>query len=336
MGAWIESVEAKAAIIHGQLAAARSLAERHGGRVEETSRPYLELLRRLYEEEFPFARMADSSDLVARFGGPSVDHDDPAVSVVTQIFADLRDQIRSIAKSIVGLSTDRRLRWPSDLDPHLAGVAQGSLLVGIRVPGPSAAKSRGETSLPEVSEQIFESVRSAVRSLSVVARYVHEDSVDEEIRDEFPDPAIRDTVMVAAARLAPTGRRGIDSVMLYGPQPDPAEAHPLTPRSRTILSNALSRPVKVRGSGSFEGVVREIDLDACRFEIRGVEAIGAIRCVYDPQWSHLTRKILDARVRIRGTYETLQNQLPRLVAVESIEQLGSASEQAAFDFPQSE
>jgi len=332
MGSWIESVESKAAIIHSQLAAACMLAEQHGGRVDEVSRPYFLLLRALYEEEFPFARMADSSDLIARFHGPSVDLEQPPVTIVTHVFTELRDQIRGIAKSIVGLTSDHRLRWPSELDPQLAGLARGSLLVGIKVPKPSDETQTGQVLLPEVSEQVFNSVRSAVRSLSVVARHVGADSVDDAIREDFPDPAIRDTVMVAASRLAPTGRRGIDSVVFYGSEPEPVEPRPLTSRSRTVLARALARPVKVKSSGIFEGTVREIDLDARRFEIRGVTGAGAIRCVYENRWDRLVREILDARVTVSGSYETAGNQVPRLIQVGSIELVKPAPQQEKLDF----
>lgn len=331
MGVWIDAVEAKARKVHAQLAAARALAERNGTDPEEMAGLYLNLLRQIYEEEFAFARMADSADLVARFGGPAVETDDPAVGVVMSVFSDLRAQIRGIAKSIVGLSTDRRLRWPAELDPRLSGLTQGSLVVGIRVPDPTSEIRPGQISFPGVSEQIFESVRAAVRSLAIVARYVGEDSVDETLRDEFPDPAVRDTVMVAASRLAPTGRKGIDSVSLYGTGVEPHEPQPLTPRSRQVLTRALARPVRVRGSGGFEGIVREIDLDARRFEIRSVQGIGALRCVYDPNWTTVARTILDAKVQIRGTYETLANQQPRLLAVETIVVLKPPPQQLTID-----
>ena len=72
MGIWTDSVELKASIIHAQLSAARALAERHNGSLQEVSEPYLGLLRSLYADEFPFAQLADSSDLVARFSGPAV------------------------------------------------------------------------------------------------------------------------------------------------------------------------------------------------------------------------------------------------------------------------
>ena len=62
MGVWVDSVEARARIIHGQAAAARALASRNHADPDEFTRPYLDLLNRLYREEFPFAQLVDSSD----------------------------------------------------------------------------------------------------------------------------------------------------------------------------------------------------------------------------------------------------------------------------------
>ena len=226
MGAWTEAVEAKARIIHGQLAAAQALARDNGVSVDEVTDPYLELLRNLYADEYSFAQLADTSDLIARFGGPAVSESDPTITIVASVFTDLRNQIRGIAKSIVGLTSDYRVRWPSELDPHLSGLAHGSLVVGISVPSPDAVGSGAQVLMPGISEQVFDSVRSAVRSLGTISRHVGESEIKDSILEEFPDPAVRDTVLVAASRLAPSGRRGIDSLTLYGPEAQvPEDSH---------------------------------------------------------------------------------------------------------------
>ena len=75
------------------------------------------------------------------------------------------------------------------------------------------------------------------------------------------------------------------------------------------------------GRGSFVGVVREIDLDAKRFEIRHVADVGAIRCVYGPHMEEQARQVLDKRVRVDGQYETLPNRKPRLIEVSAMDVL---------------
>ena len=321
MGIWTDSVEVKASIIHSQLAAARDLALRHNGSIEEVSQPYLILLRSLYADEFHFAQLVDSSDLVARFSGPAVDVDNPTVTIVISVFSDIREQIRSIARSVVGLATDRQIRWPSNLDPHLSGIARGSLIVGVSVAPPSLPAARAQLELDGVSDQVLTSIRTAVRSLATVARHVGESSMDSTFREAFPDPAVRDTVLVAAKRLAPTGRRGIDSVSFFSEESTEAGSVSLTPRSRAVIVGAMMTPVQQPGSGAFVGTLREIDLDARRFEIRGVDGIGSIRCVYSERHDDIVRKALDARVKVSGGYESLVSGRPRLVAVESVDLL---------------
>ena len=289
MGIWVDAVESKAQIIHEQLYAARMLAQKTGEDPTLVSAPYLKLLRNLYEDEFAFAQLADSSDLVARFSGPAVSKRDPTVTILTGVITDIRNQIRGIAKSIAGLTDAPRLRWPAKLDPHLSGLAHGSLVIGINIPIPTKEDRFGQTDIPGASEQIFESVLAAVQSLTIVAQYVKKDHIDEDIRTAFRDPAVRDTVMVAAAKLAPSGRRGIDSVVFSSSKVSSREPRKLTPRSRRILNRSLSRPVRGFGEGTYAGVVREIDLDARRFEIRRVPNAGAIRCVYNPNQQELVR-----------------------------------------------
>jgi hypothetical protein len=322
MGIWTDAVERKAAIIHSQLAAARSLAVANSASADQIGEPYLKLLRTLYAEEFPFAQLTDSSDLVARFRGPAVDIHDPTVSIVISLFSELREQIRGIAKSIVGLATDKRVLWPSQLDPHLSGIAHGSLLVGVSVSPPASDTIKGhQYEIEGASTQIFESVRAAVRSLSLIARYVNDGGVSDNIREAFPDPAVRDTVMVAAKRLAPTGRRGIESVTFSSPDTEQEQIETLTPKSRLALTHALASPVKVSTSGRFEGLLREVDLDARRFEIRGVSGIGSIRCVYGPTHDEIVRAALDARILVSGRYDTIEGQQPRFMAVDVLEVL---------------
>lgn len=332
MSEWIDAVEAKARIIHGQLAAACAIAERNGASADEMAQPYLELLRSLYRDEFAFAQLMDTSDLVARFVGPALSGADPTVTMVTTVCHTLRTQIRKIAKSIVGLSSDEPVAWPSDLDPHLSGLTHGSLVVGISIHSPDESAGKGQAEVPGVSQEIFESVRGAVRSIATVAHHVHEDRIDDNaIQSSFPDPAVRDTVMVAASKLAPTGRKGIDGVALYGPEETGVEVPLLTARSRRTLNQALGRPVRISGHGSFEGVVRAIDLDARRFEIREVVEVGALRCMYAPGEHEAAKTALDRRVRVAGSYEAAENQKPRLIAVTSIEVLEGPARQGSLD-----
>lgn len=318
MGSWIEAMEAKARIIHGQMATARSLAERAGLDADEVVRPYFDLLNELYADEFDFARLVDDADLVTRFVGPALENG-PTMTIVTSVCRDLRTQIQGIAKAIVGLSSDEQVRWPTDLEPQLAGLTPGSLVVGVSIRDPDVGRDTGQPDLPGISEAVVNAVRGAVRSVAMVARHVRDGGIDTDaLQTDFPDPAIRDTVMVAVSKLAPSGRRGIDSVSFYARESTASPAPPLTQKSRRTLSRALTRPIQTSGEGTFEGVVRAIDLDARRFEIRGVQGAGAIRCMYETEHQTTVMRTLDTRVRVSGSYETAPNRQPRFIAVSSV------------------
>ena len=54
-----DNVKAKADILLGQMRAARKLADKHGLDRDECSAPYLEMLDKLYREEWPLAEQMD-------------------------------------------------------------------------------------------------------------------------------------------------------------------------------------------------------------------------------------------------------------------------------------
>lgn len=319
MGVWTETVEAKARIIHGQISTARALAKRNGYDTDKVDSPYLELLGKLYRDEYMFAQLVDGSDLVARFEGPAVAGKVPTISVVTSMCSALRKQIQHVAMSIAGLEANERLAWPAELDPRLSGMAPDGLVVGVSVRAEEFDTLEGRGTLADVSRPVLEAVRNAVKSIAIVTQHVHDEGIGEGINEDCPDPAVRDTVVVAACKLAPTGKKGIDRLSLYGEDAPGRAAVPLTPRSRRILNDEVRKPVRVTGSGCFEGVVRAIDLGARRFEIRSVDDVGAIRCIYGSDRDAMAKEMLDKIVVVDGEYEAQADQQPRLIEVSSME-----------------
>ena len=95
---------------------------------------------------------------------------EPPISLVTGAFSKLRTQIQKIAKSIAGLSEEKRIRWPADLNPYLSGLAYGSLVVGMRVPRPDDVGTQGQLVLEGVTDGLYEAVREAVCSLPLCAQ----------------------------------------------------------------------------------------------------------------------------------------------------------------------
>ena len=314
---WVDLVEKKAALIFDQITSLRFLARRNDISLDGADRPYFELLRQLYREEFPLAQLIDLSDLVARFEGASISESSTPAKIVTSAMSGLRDQIRIIAKAIAGLNSD--VPWPDSLDPLLTGVARGSLVIGISIPS-----TRGHPALPD---PVLESVREAVGRVAVVSRYVRANRIDESIEDEISDPAVRDTVLVAASKLAPTPQSRVDRLILFEPDVPDKEAVPLTTESRKVLRRAVAQPVKVRNAATFTGTVRAIDLVARRLEIRHVQEIdgGSIRCIYPKARIGSEREILNREVRVHGNYEQHVDGTPRLMEAGKLDVIGIRS-----------
>jgi hypothetical protein len=313
MGAWIDQVHRRAAILLEQMQAARKLAEAHGGNAEEIGRPYFAKIEALYENEMPWAQLMDDSDLVVRMTGPAVDRSSPMLSAVSGAFDDIRAQITRVTKAIIGLSPDDAHR-KGNLELALSGIARGSLVVGVRVMKPSeTAEGAG---LFGDDDPLYRSVKEAVRQIAVVTQFVSEDGLDQAVRQRITDPAVRDALTVAAQRLSPSGKRGITEVTLYSPEAR-ERAHRLTPTVRRALSAELRRPIRPEHRRTVEGVVREIDLDARRFELRRVRGQGSIRCIYPEDLGLQAVKWLDKKLKVNGQVELGPNGEPRLLMVEA-------------------
>ena len=74
MGEWVKALEAKARIIHSQLAAARKLAEETGLDPDDVAQPYLDLINDLYRDEWQFAQLADEDRTLTSRSGKATIH----------------------------------------------------------------------------------------------------------------------------------------------------------------------------------------------------------------------------------------------------------------------
>jgi hypothetical protein len=315
--AWTASVEEKTKLVVAQLGELQRWVDEAGGDAdlfEAMSAPYRETLRSLYEEDFPVARVMDRSDLFVHVRGPAVDVDAPKVSVLANLFVKYRTQVTQITRVIAKVAGGRT---PPEMDLGFAGFAPGSLYLGFRVPTPEEGGF-----LPGIMETdpLYQATREAVRALGTVSAIVSEDRPFEEVEELLPDPMVRDTVLAAVQALAPSPQSGIDEVAI-GIFGQPAKA-PLTPAGRRRIRDRMRTPVSlVEETGSFVGVVREIDLDLQRFELRRLEEaeVSSIRCVYEESRSEIAITWVDQRVRITGGLERDRDGTPKLLWAEQVD-----------------
>jgi hypothetical protein len=326
VGRWTREVHDKARILHAQLAALGVKAEQSSdpaGLLSILSEPYFRLLDELFADELPWAQAMDNSDLVMRLRGPAADEEAPRVKLIADTFDSLRDQIQKIAKSIAGVTLSAR-GFPEDLDLGLAAFARGSVVLGLRV---RTANDATQSSLLGDQDPLLLATRDAVRKLGEVARYVSDDRLDHDaLKSQLPDPGVRDTILGAAAKLAPSGKKGIDSVELTVPE-RPGEQLVMTPKTRATIRQEMIKPVKRKEVGEFTGVVRELDLDLQRLELRRMSGVPSLRCAYMDLAEVRAMSLLNATVRVSGPVEYGFDGSPRLLQIERFEVLQPSPDQ---------
>jgi predicted RNA-binding protein len=120
--------------------------------------------------------------------------------------------------------------------------------------------------------------------------------------------------MLAVQRLAPSGRRGIETISISSQDERPAL---LTSEHRRAIRESLVKPVIHGEEIQLSGYVREIDLDAHRFDLRGIddEQIRDVRCAYRSLPGVRARDLLGSYIRVYGLIERTADGIPRLLSV---------------------
>lgn len=316
---WTKQVRSQARLIVDQIATMRARFIQLGIDSDDTLQPYYKMLEELLVQDFAIAEVRDNSDLILRVEGTAFD-ENPRLQLVTSIFENVTTQVTDLTKVILGLWADGRVT-PKAIDLGLTGIAKGSLVVGLSAQ-PNSSETRGK--LLGENDTLVDSTKKALRIIDEVAHSVYRDSESvsvEEVSEIIVDPKIRDAALVAVQRISPSGRRGIETVSVSG-HDDSAPAT-LTSEHRRAIRESLFKPV-LRGEVlEFTGEVREIDLDARRFDLRGIadEQVRDVRCAYRNFGDISPKRLLGARVRVQGLVERTADEVPRLMSVTDIEVL---------------
>jgi hypothetical protein len=295
--------------IQDRLLAAARWAERSGvddAATEFLVRPYRRLLDEMYQRDLPLARLADASDLLLHVRGPAASGPTPRVSVLTRLLGGTRDQVTRLAKQLGGVTT---VRVPSALDLGFVGLAEGSLYIGFTTDDDVDAAS----------------TRKAVASIAAASVLVAADQPLDALARRFDDPAERDMAVAAVRQLSPSGQAGITEVDLLGRNIDrPVSLTTATRRHARRLMAQPPSPTQLRlalETKSLVGTVRELDLDASRFEIRNVDGFpDGIRCAHE-LGEQDAKQLVDRRVRVKGRPEYGPANDVRLLWVDEIETL---------------
>jgi hypothetical protein len=307
-------------MVIGQIAGLRSRGGEEAGLPDAALQMYYDMLDRLYEQDLRLAQVKDRSDLLLRVEGEAFNAD-PRLQLVSTVFSNVTHQVTDLTKAILGFAAKGRVT-PGAIDLGLTGIAPGSLYIGLKaVVGVTAD---GGALLGE-ADTLYKSTKHALKIIVDVAHTVEGDSEHvsmEDVSEVVSDPRIRDAALVAVQRISPSGRKGFDTVSVSGMQSSSKPAE-LRSTHRTAIRNSLSKPV-IRGDEiEFSGQVREIDLDARRFELRGITntEIQDLRCAYRDFDGVKPRSLLGATVKVRGLVERAADEIPRLMSITDLQVL---------------
>jgi hypothetical protein len=316
---WVAQVHNKAQILLAQIENARKLATDAGLDAEAITREMYRRVDALYETEFPLARAIEGSDLLFHIEGRALRDHTPRLSLVESLFSNIRQQVFNVAKAVAQFGDDATIT-DRDVELSLSALAPGSLYVGIKAEPPE--RRDGQQNILGANDRVVLATREAMRSIGVISRHLDDES--DEVRASVPDPKVRDAALVAVARLAPSGRSGIDRVTISSKSSQGAlVGAPLTPKLRKELRYQL-REVKMPSFGvayvQLRGEVRELDLDFQRFELRRIDTAphASVRCQLAAHAGVDLTQLAGRRVEVAGTGDGSAGGAPRMLRVDRV------------------
>lgn len=323
---WSEQADKTLSMLLENMVAEGALAQRLGmeaspATVVGASR---EMLLEVIRTSLPLAHIMDTSDLVLHAEGPAVKGASPRLSAVNWLTSTVESVIRRLSGSLFELAEKDARRLARAVDLRLTGFAPGSIYAGVSIEPPP------DDMLSADDEPVVKEIQIAVRNLPALTSFIRDEDVSPDICDLVPDPAQRDTSLTALYGLSPTGRRGIHTLDISSPGQRKGE---LSQRERVVLKEAIDNPVlHQRKPGAFVGELREIDLDAHRFHLRGVQGIGSLRCIISALDRPNAKNLLGEFVRVEGEYESNREGRPRLMIVTKVSVMPRAT-QPPLDLP---
>lgn len=324
MGERLNDIHRRANLVHAQITAFQNLHKINDGFIVDPLSDdslYMHLLNKLYGEEYALANLWERSDIIVHAEGPAASKHSPNASIVSWLIDIIDKNMKKLVTGAMQLPTQSA----KNLHLNLTGFAPGSIYAGF-----SLEASNQTTMFDKVgiSNDIVDNAKGVISLIPKLPSFIGKESINQDITDFITDPLIRDSAILAAFNLSPTGRKGIHTLEFTSPKSSINQGYgELNPISRSILRIAAEdTPIMSQGrqkKGSFIGEFRGVDLDKSRLDLRNIDAadIGTLRCFIGDITPQKAATLLGKRVEVTGVYETLSDGRPRFMRVHSVREI---------------
>jgi hypothetical protein len=256
----------------------------------------VEELRRQIDETVGLASLQERrADVWLDIEGQGIEAQNASSSLLASYMDVVRKGVQAIAEiNLQGRLSTRPMRNLQEAcDLQLVAIQPGSVRIGLRLPDDF---EEGEHPL------LNENRRAANGALSEyleVAAWAARDGDEQWLSERFPEPAKRKVLLGAVKSLAPGRRSSVERVSLSGRRVPGIGPVTLTRGTNRRLDRALEHLVEERRA-TYEGVLREIDLDRGTFLIRGTEPKVVVLCSFPSHLSDRAKQALDRLVVVTG------------------------------------
>jgi hypothetical protein len=253
-------------------------------------------LRHQIDEAVGLSTLRESrADVWLSLQGEGIDVQSTPSSLLASYLDAVRKGVQDIAQvnleDHLAAHSKKELKEACDL--QLVDLQPGSIRIGLRLPDDA-----GQDDPQELIER-RQAASSALDEYLEAVAWAAQGRNEEWLRERFPERAKRKALLGAVKSLAPSGRSAVESVSLSGRRMPGAALVTLTQNTGRSLSLALER-LEAPQLGTYEGVLREIDLDRGTFLIREARPGRAVRCSFPAGLSERAKQALDHRVRVTG------------------------------------
>ena len=262
-----------------------------------------EQLADLYTNELPLAEIMDLSDLVVHAEGASIKKDVFKLKALNALTETTNDSLLNLVANSFRHTEPKLAKKQLSID--VTGLAPGSIFIGTKIHiknAPSLFEDEDKSLIQDSLDALFQTIS-----------FIKEDEIDAQITEVISDPAIRDSTIIAALGLTPSGKQGISKVEIISP--NKKTLHVLTPANRRVLRNSIRKGLTTRTKQtSLKGEVREINLDTYRFVIKTNDQF-VVRCLLSSLDKDLAQKLIGKQVVVKGNCEYDRNNNPRLFTI---------------------